>query len=396
MSSLSTTGVPTLLRDDPQSDRAREQVIAETVALSAASGQVSASFAAIVSEVREMHESIEAISRTAQQGLAVASTAVENAEATSDRVTRLQRAAAEIGEVVSVISSITQQSHMLALNATIEAARVGDAGRGFAVVADEVKGLARRTAEAAGRIAQQVGAVQEETAHAARAIDEIRGNVAQMSEMQSATAAAMEEQSTQVATIASTFSEASSAASAINGSVERLVSAQQLAYVSSAIRSALTMVLEAGGVSFADGSEAWTVTDQFSGATSRAELPTLLVGGTPLGANADPRVRTPVVDAIVERVGGTCTLFQRNDADDSFVRIATTIVNERGRRNIGTALPRCGADGGANVVVTQLLRGETYYGEAVVVGRTFVTAYTPLHQDGRVVGALYVGVPKEG
>ncbi|EKT4521721.1 methyl-accepting chemotaxis protein [Pseudomonas putida] len=82
----------------------------------------------------------------------------------SAHIETLNHKTVNIGQILEVITSISQQTNLLALNAAIEAARAGEAGRGFAVVADEVRNLAHRTQESA----QQVQAMIEELQVGAR------------------------------------------------------------------------------------------------------------------------------------------------------------------------------------------------------------------------------------
>ena len=81
-----------------------------------------------------------------------------------EKIEQLNLKTANIGQILEVITGISQQTNLLALNAAIEAARAGEAGRGFAVVADEVRNLAHRTQESA----QQVQAMIEELQVGAR------------------------------------------------------------------------------------------------------------------------------------------------------------------------------------------------------------------------------------
>ena len=98
---------------------------------------------------------------------------------TSKRIKRLGESSQEIGEIVQLISDITEQTNVLALNAAIQAASAGEAGRGFTVVAEEVQRLAERSAEATKHISAIVKSIQRDTQDAVEAMERSTQGVVQ-------------------------------------------------------------------------------------------------------------------------------------------------------------------------------------------------------------------------
>jgi methyl-accepting chemotaxis protein len=177
---------------------AAEQALSSTQTVAKASTQLTASIAAIASQIDS--------SRTLTLEAVTASTQAQ------DIIAKLSEAAGKVGAVTNLISEIAGQTNLLALNATIEAARAGEAGRGFAVVAAEVKSLAEQTAKATSEIAQQITEIQDATRASVASIVDIGGVIRKVETVSSAVAAAIEQQSAITVEISRTVEETSLAA----------------------------------------------------------------------------------------------------------------------------------------------------------------------------------------
>ena len=112
---------------------------------------------------------------------------------TSKRIKRLGESSQEIGEIVELISDITEQTNVLALNAAIQAASAGEAGRGFSVVAEEVQRLAERSGEATKQIGAIVKTIQADTQDAVAAMEKSTTGVVEGAKLSDAAGQALSE-----------------------------------------------------------------------------------------------------------------------------------------------------------------------------------------------------------
>jgi methyl-accepting chemotaxis protein len=138
-----------------------------------AAGEAASSVGAVSASVEQMAGSVAAIGHAMSETSRISREAVSGAEMARATMRDLVEAASKIGKIVGTVTGIASQTNLLALNATIEAARAGDAGKGFAVVAQEVKGLAGETSAATAEIGAQVASIQERTAKAMAAINDV-------------------------------------------------------------------------------------------------------------------------------------------------------------------------------------------------------------------------------
>lgn len=150
------------------------------------------------SAISEMATSIDQVSANASESAEVAQRSVqiasngadvvnrsiegmdiirEQIQETSKRIKRLGESSQEIGNIVSLINDIADQTNILALNAAIQASMAGEAGRGFAVVADEVQRLAERSTSATKQIETLVKTIQADTNEAVISMEQTTAEV---------------------------------------------------------------------------------------------------------------------------------------------------------------------------------------------------------------------------
>ncbi|MEV1290364.1 methyl-accepting chemotaxis protein [Micromonospora sp. NPDC049679] len=158
---------------------------------------------------------------------------------------------------------------------------------------------------------------------------------------------------------------------------------------------AQTVLAQRGGLTLSNGTAQWSAINQLTQQARPVRLPRATVGGQWLGQNRDVRATTPLVDDIQRLVGGTVTVFQRMNEAGDLLRVATNVRSKTGARAIGTYIPAVTAEGAPNGVAKAIKDGKPYRGVALVVDTWYVTAYDPIKDSsGRVIGALYVGVPQ--
>jgi twitching motility protein PilJ len=169
--------------------------------------QASASVLNMAQSINEVAQSAAQSAKVAETQLAAAEKgghAVQNQisgmneirtqiQETSKRIKRLGESSLEIGEIVELISDITEQTNVLALNAAIQAASAGEAGRGFSVVAEEVQRLAERSAEATKQIEAIVKTIQADTQDAVAAMEKSTVGVVEGAKLSDAAGQALTE-----------------------------------------------------------------------------------------------------------------------------------------------------------------------------------------------------------
>ncbi len=110
-------------------------------------------------------------------------------------------------------------------------------------------------------------------------------------------------------------------------------------------------------------------------------VPALYFGATKMNNNF------VLVDEVQKEKGGTATIFVKTG--DEFVRVATNVKKDDGSRAIGTVLDPKGK------AFAAIAKGESYFGDADILGKPYVTGYEPIRDaTHNIIGIYYVGYVK--
>lgn len=197
-----------------QVSSAAQETQATAMHLAEASEHQAQEIAGASAAINEMAVSIDQVSANASESSAVAERSVaiankgaevvqatisgmdnirEQIQETSKRIKRLGESSQEIGDIISLITDIADQTNILSLNAAIQASMAGDAGRGFAVVADEVQRLAERSTAATKQIEALVKTIQNDTNEAVISMEQTTSEVVRGARLAQDAGVALEE-----------------------------------------------------------------------------------------------------------------------------------------------------------------------------------------------------------
>ncbi len=169
---LGSASAELLAATTQQGSGAQEQAaaIAQTATTADEITQTAEQSASRSRSVADISQRMVAVAQTGKQAVGETTKCIRDlrlqVESIAKNILLLSESAQSIGDLITTVSDLAEQSNILALNAAIEASRAGEHGRGFAVVAAEVRSLAEHSKKATKQVRTLLGDIQRQTSKA--------------------------------------------------------------------------------------------------------------------------------------------------------------------------------------------------------------------------------------
>ena len=126
-------------------------------------------------------------------------------------------------------------------------------------------------------------------------------------------------------------------------------------------------------------SKEFEIDESISSEVSGKKVPTLKSNGEVLNLNFQK------VDEFTQKTGVNGTIFVKSG--DEYIRISTSVKNDKNERAIGTNLLH------SNPAYEAINKGQSYNGVALIFGKYYTTSYRPLkNKSGEVIGIMFAGL----
>jgi len=192
-----------------------QQVKNRSVTLADDAGEATQRVGSFSGEIEAAREDFSTMEQVVQH-------TVENTRMLAQGFNELMAGTEQINKVLSVVSTIAEQTNLLALNAAIEAARAGEHGRGFAVVADEVRSLANHTQNSLEQIHSIVGQIESAASQSQERMEQQKRSAEELADRASSTGGKLAQSMTHLAELGENIRQTARFAEEIHQSLDRI------------------------------------------------------------------------------------------------------------------------------------------------------------------------------